>query len=273
MTLHAASRESLVAAEARLDQVLVDSATDPAVVGEQLYAFVELLAREIPLRRAVADASSEAEARTQLVRRVLLGKVADATLHVLDEVVVNRWSSPRELLDGVQTLAGVALLVRAERDGTLGTVEDELFRTGRLVAANADLERALADHAAPAESKRTLVRTLFEGKANPVTVILVENVVTLMRGRGLLFNLDELAGQAATRRERSVAHVISASELSEEQQQQLTERLQRIYSRPMALHVEVDPTVGGGLIVKVGDEVIDGSSAGHLDSLRRRLAS
>jgi F-type H+-transporting ATPase subunit delta len=36
--------------------------------------------------------------------------------------------------------------------------------------------------------------------------------------------------------------------------------------------VEVDPALTGGLVVQVGDEVIDGSVAGRLDALRRRLA-
>ncbi|MBY8854062.1 F0F1 ATP synthase subunit delta, partial [Saccharothrix sp. MB29] len=43
-------------------------------------------------------------------------------------------------------------------------------------------------------------------------------------------------------------------------------------SRPIALHVEVDPALRGGLIVKIGDEVIDGSVAGRLAALRRDIA-
>ncbi|TCP54817.1 ATP synthase F1 subcomplex delta subunit [Tamaricihabitans halophyticus] len=271
-TLRAASREALEAAQGRLDEVLAEQATEPAALGAELYAVVELLSTEIPLRRAVADASSDAASRTRLVRQLLSDKVAESTLQVLDEVVVNRWSSPRELLDGIELLAGSALLARAERDGTLDTVEDELFRAGRLIAGNVELERALSDHAAPAAAKRELIRRLFADKVNTVTVTLLENVITLMRGRGVVFNLDELAERAAVRRQRSVAHVISARALSEEQQRQLAERLQGIYARPIALHVEIDPAIGGGLIVKVGDEVIDGSAAGQLDALRRQLA-
>src|SRR5690606_9956060 len=77
---------------------------------------------------------------------------------------------------------------------------------------------------------------------------------------------------SAKRRERSVAHVRSAFPLSEEQQQRLVRTLQRIYSRPIALHLEVDPEVGGGLFIRVGDEVIDGSIRGRLEALRRDLA-
>ena len=69
--------------------------------------------------------------------------MSDATLQVLVAVVTARWSSPRELVDGIESLARTTLLVRAERDGQLDSVEDELFRLGRIVAGTHDLERLL----------------------------------------------------------------------------------------------------------------------------------
>jgi F-type H+-transporting ATPase subunit delta len=85
--------------------------------------------------------------------------------------------------------------------------------------------------------------------------------------------LAELADLAAKRRQRSVAHVRSAVALTAEQVDRLTATLTTIYSRPIALHVEVDPALAGGLTIKIGDEIIDGSIAGRLAALRRNLAS
>ena len=48
--------------------------------------------------------------------------------------------------------------------------------------------------------------------------------------------------------------------------------LGRIYGRTIGLQVTVDPSVLGGLIVQVGDEVIDGSIAHRLEAAERRLA-
>jgi F-type H+-transporting ATPase subunit delta len=66
--------------------------------------------------------------------------------------------------------------------------------------------------------------------------------------------------------------VVAPAPLSEQQEARLAATLQRIYERPIALHVEVDPEIQGGLVIKVGDEVIDGSATGRIDELRRRLA-
>jgi F-type H+-transporting ATPase subunit delta len=269
--LHAASREALASAELKLLDV-AESGADLNRLGDDLFAVVGLLTRENPLRRALSDPSSEPERREQLLRSLLDGKVSGQALDVLRIVVTSRWSSPRELVDGVESLARTALLVSAERAGKLDTVEDELFRLGRIVAANGELERVFSDQVAPVDGKLQLLTNLVDGKVDPVTAKLAGELVAYPRGRRAVPGFEELAELAAKRRERSVAHVISVAPLPAQQQERLSATLQRIYSRPIALHLEVDPSIVGGLIIKVGDEVIDGSVAGRLDDLRRRLA-
>jgi F-type H+-transporting ATPase subunit delta len=272
MTLHAASRESLALAEERLGEVLGEAGTDPATVGDELLSVVNLLAREIGVRRALSDGAAEPAARKALFRSLLGGKVSEPTLLVLDATAENRWSSPRELVDGIEALGRSALLSSAEKTGKLDIVENQLFQVARIVAAEPEFERALSDEAAPLEAKRSLVRGLFADKVDLVTEALVEQVVVRHGGRGVGAGLDELVELTAQRRERSVAHVTSASELSAEQQAQLAEKLRRIYGRQLAVHVEIDGSLGGGLVVRVGDEIIDGSTAGRIDALRRQFA-
>ncbi|MCR3753529.1 ATP synthase F1 subcomplex delta subunit [Lentzea californiensis] len=275
MTLHAASREALAAAELRLLE-LADATTstaDLAKLGEELFAVLDVLIGQRSLRGALADASSEAAGREQLVRGLFAGKVGEATLQILVAVVTARWSSPRELVDGVESLARTTLLVRAERDGQLDSTEDELFRLGRIVAGSNELELLLADPAGDVSGKVALVDSLIQGKVSPVTKTLVDQLVRNPRGVRVADGLSELADLAAKRRQRSVAHVRSAVALTAEQVDRLTATLTTIYSRPIALHVEVDSSLGGGLTIKIGDEIIDGSVAGRLAALRRNLAS
>ncbi|MFC7617186.1 F0F1 ATP synthase subunit delta [Actinokineospora soli] len=271
MALQAASREALAAVELRLLDTLEGAATDD--LGEQLFAVVGLLDREIGLRRALADHSTDPASRERLVRDLLGGKIGAGALDVVAAAVAARWSSPRELVDGLEALGTTALLVRAERAGRLDAVEDELFRLGRIIADQTELEQVLSDRTAAKEGKLALVRGLIEAKTDATTVALVENLVGQPRGRGVVSGLEALAAEAAKRRERSVAHVVSAAPLTAAQQEQLSATLQRIYARPIALHLEIDETLRGGMVVRVGDEVIDGSVAGRLDALRRRFAA
>lgn len=273
MTLHAASRDALAAAELRLLEV-VDGTLDSqglARLADELFATVGLLSGQPSLRRALADSSSDPAGREQLLRGLLDGKVAEPTLQVLATIVTARWSSPRELVDGVESLARTTSLAGAERDGRLDAVEDELFRLGRIVAGSHELERLLADPAGPTDGKLALIDTLVSGKVEPVTKTMVTQLVRVPRGLGVVDGLGQLAALAAKRRERSVAHIRAAVALTSAQQDRLAATLTRIYSRPIALHVEVDASLEGGLLIKIGDEVIDGSVAGRLAALRRDL--
>ena len=271
--MNAASRDALAATELQLLQA-TDGAKPEEIteLADQLFAVAGLLTRESGLRRALADISAEPQAREELARNLLADRLGPRALPVVVEAVRARWSGPQDLVAGLERMARVALLVQAERAGRLDAVEDELFRLGRIIGGQVDLDRLLSDPTGNAEGKLAVIDQLVSGKVEPITASLVRQLVSQPHGRRVSEGLEELAALSAKRRERSVAHVCSAFPLSEEQQQRLVRTLQRIYSRPIALHLEVDPEVGGGLFIRVGDEVIDGSIRGRLEALRRDLA-
>ena len=263
--MHATSRDALAAVR---EQVAPESAAE---VGTELFSVVTLLDSERGLRRTLADGSTDPESRAGLVGRLFAGKVSDATVEVLTVAVRQQWSSARDLVDSLELLGREALLRAAERDGQLDAVEDELFRLGRIVAASPSLERTLADRTAAPGRRTTLVDRLLAGKVTETTSALVRQVVERLREEPA-DAFDALSTLAARQREQSVAHVRSAVELSQAQLERLTRTLSTTYGRTVTVHVEVDRSLTGGLVVQVGDEVIDGSVAGRLDALRRRFA-
>jgi F-type H+-transporting ATPase subunit delta len=161
----------------------------------------------------------------------------------------------------------------AERDGTLDDLEDALFRFGRIVAAQPRLRSVLTDTAVPAQQKVELVRSLLDGKVTPETERLVTQLVASPRGRTLEQGLEEYARYVAERRQRLVALVRTAVPLTDEQKGRLAVILRRIYGFEVHLNVEIASEVGGGISVRVGDEIIDGTIANRLDGARRHLAS
>ena len=68
-----------------------------------------------------------------------------------------------------------------------------------------------------------------------------------------------------------MAQVRAAAELSDAQNERLTELLTRIYDRPVSIQLDVNPELLGGLTIAVGDEVIDGSLASKLAAAETRL--
>ncbi|MDR7301140.1 F0F1 ATP synthase subunit delta [Haloactinomyces albus] len=271
--VNAASRDALAATELQLLQA-TDGAGPAEITGlaDELFNVAALLGDESTLRRALADASTAPESRQNLVRELLAERLGARALPVVVEAVGSRWSNPSDLVRGLERLARTALLVQAERAGRLDAVEDELFRLGRIIGAQPELESLLSDPTADPDGKAATVDQLIDGKVESVTQSLVRQLVSRSHGQHVSEGLEELAELSARRRERSVAHVRSAMVLTDAQQQRLAATLQRIYSRPIAIHLEVDPELGGGLVIRIGDEVIDGSTAGRLQALRRDLA-
>jgi F-type H+-transporting ATPase subunit delta len=191
---------------------------------------------------------------------------------VVEAIARQRWSRPLDLVEATETLAVEAALEAAEARRELDSVEDELFRFGRIIAGDDALLRILGDRTAPREGKSALLDRLLADKVSPVTERLVRNSLTSSHIHNPENTIERLSEVAARRRGQSVAHVVSAVPLSSAQERRLTGMLERLYGRTMGLQVQVDPALLGGLVVRVGDEVIDGSIAHRLEAAGRRLA-
>ena len=85
--------------------------------------------------------------------------------------------------------------------------------------------------------------------------------------------VEQMSAMAAVRQDRLVAVVTSAVPLTDEQKSRLADALSRIQGKQVLINVVVDPSVVGGIQVRVGDEVIDGTLANRLEQARRRLTS
>ena len=269
--MRGASRASLAEAKERLTAVLADGA-DPGQLGDELFAVTGLLDVEAGLRRVLSDPTRDARAKAGLARTLLEGKIAPATLGLVSALVGEPWAEPGDLPDATEQLGVLAIDEVASRAGQLDDVEDELFRFGRVVNAEPDLRFALSSPFIPADRKRRLLDSLLADKVTAPTLRLVTQAAVQGRGRSLDASLDEYSRLTAERRERLVAEVHVATPLTAQQRRRLAAALAASYGRDVHLNVVLDPQVVGGVSVRIGDEIIDGSLASRLAELRRRLA-
>ena len=271
---HIASRQALDTVTTRLlTQAATLDDSGLGALGADLAGVAGLLRREVQLRRTLSETTTSADIRAGLLARILSGRIGQQATALVDYTVRQHWVTGRDLVDGFERLSRTALFLRAERAGELDEVEEQLFRFGRIVDANPELSSLLDDPAQPGDARAALVRRLLNGRANSLTVELLVGLAKDPAGRSFSFGIRELVEQAAQRKDKIVAVVTSAFELNVEERNRLVAALGRIYGRPVAVHQEVQPSLVGGLRIRVGDEVIDGSVAGRLDQLRSSLAS
>jgi F-type H+-transporting ATPase subunit delta len=273
--MQAASREALAGVRAQVNSVLGRFSRTEGLTGlaEELYAVANLLTAQPRLRRRLADPAAEREQRTGLAEALLGGKISASALSIFTTAVGARWSAAWDLVDAIETSGDDVLLAAAERDESIATVEDELFRLERILDNESSLTTLLDEATVDSHRRGDLIEQVLRGKANPVTVALVRHAVATQRKRSILLALDDLIEAAGARRERSVARVISAVDLTDEQMSALGDRLTQLYGRRIEVRYAVDPAIRGGLVVRVGDEVIDGSLASRLNEIRSAFAS
>jgi ATP synthase F1 delta subunit len=190
---------------------------------------------------------------------------------VLKTAASQRWSSTSDLVFGIQHVASLALLVRAEREDQIEDVEDQLFRFSRILDSEPRLVTLLSDYTTPLDGRISLLNNVLARRASKNTADLLRQTVELLHGERADESIRDLANLAVSRRGEVVAQVRAAGELSDDQTTRLTELLTRIYGHPVSVQLDVDPALIGGLTITVGDEVIDGSLASKLASAETHL--
>ena len=273
--MKAASREAEKNVAQQLDELIRNSdnpVATAAQVGTELFLIVDQLDANRSLRVAVADNSLEASQREGIISEVFGDKVAEPTKQIIAAAASQEWSTPREFRAGLVSLGRRALLRGAEQQGQLEQAEEELYQLSTLLESQTELTQLLADRTATTAQKRGLFASVIYGKVTMFTEALALQVI----GRPEHNPVDDLAALAALVAElrgKTVARVVTAEGLSSSQRDALASKLENIYGREMAIHSEVDPSLLGGMIIRVGDEEIDGSTRGKLERLRTDLAA
>jgi len=162
-----------------------------------------------------------------------------------------------------------ALFGVARAEGTLGEVEDELFRFSQTLQGSDELRDALTNPGIPVARRQQIVEDLLGGKASSTTTALVSMVVGTGRARELPDIIRQLVEMSAAEAQKAVAEVRSAIPLTDDQVERLAKALGEATGRSVTVKVVVDPDVLGGIVAQVGDTVIDGSVRSRLDRLRK----
>jgi len=267
-----------------------------AAVVDELSAFVRTLIDHDRLRHVLVDPGVSVVLRHSVVRELLEGRATDETTTLLG-------FSVRAVPAGELPIA-VAELIElaedpAERDqppgGAHGTndrlrgyaervleqlgdaaavdeLEDELFRLARVVEHNGPLRAALSDPSAPVAVRVAILTELLASRASDAAVRLATFVIRAGRVRNLVGTYEWLVGLCAEERGRRVAEVRTPVELDDAERTRLADALGRLTNRTVEVRTLIDASVIGGILVAVGDLVLDGSVRLRVERLRDALA-
>lgn len=257
------------AARASLD-ASADAIASDARAADELFAVVDLLESQHTLRRSLSDPSGSPEERAALAKRLFGSRISAPASAVLDLVVRAAWPSGRRLVEAVERQGVRALLRGAKASGELARVQAEIHTVATTVTSNPELSDALRNRAYPLESRRELLARLTAGKVSPTTTVLLRRAAAA-RLRTVPLTIDSYLEMAAGLGNERVAKVTVARPLDEARLERLRRALVAQVGGPVAMQVQVDPSVIGGVNVQLGDDVIESTVAGRLEDARRLL--
>jgi F-type H+-transporting ATPase subunit delta len=160
----------------------------------------------------------------------------------------------------------------AQRDGTVEMWRSELDAAGE-IAADDQVGRMLGNPAVALETRIEMAESIF-GKTVSKPVL---NLIGLMLRRGRIEQLPRVAAEYRrldnARQGITLATATSAAPLSPDEVQALTARMEELTGGRVELDLRTDPSLLGGLVVRIGDRLIDGSVRGRLERLRNQLVS
>jgi F-type H+-transporting ATPase subunit delta len=274
-----------------------------ADAGVQLHSVADLVEGNGDLLLAVNDGSVPVASRRAVLDALLAGKVRPEVVRLVHqavtvvpagEVVTSfRWMGTRfehlatrsaataaepfdeEILGRMGSRNRVSGYAAAVFEGLtvadLEEIEDQLFRFARTVEADRPLRHALGDRDLPVVVRQDVIGRLLDGKALPATARLARYAARGGRARDIVATLDTLVDDAAKARGWRVAKVQAASAVDEAQQQHLSEALAVLTGNPVDLLVTVEPALLGGVVVQVGDLLVDSSTRHRLDELKQSV--
>ena len=166
---------------------------------------------------------------------------------------------------------GQAIFELAQEQGEAGQWGQDVATVGEAFA-DPDFNALLKHAGVSAEDKRGAVDTVLGG-VDPM----VRNMVNLLVARGLVDAIPEACEEFAElldRQEgRQRVEVTTAVALEPAEIERITNFISGLIGREVVVTARVDEEILGGLVIQIGDRLLDGSARARLDGLRQRLSA
>jgi len=166
-----------------------------------------------------------------------------------------------------------ALFEFAQEQKLLPEVHADLQHIRELIETSPEFDRLLTNPLITESEKSRMIRPIFEGKINTITVNFLELLSEKRRLEYLSDVIDSFEHFLLEYENKVKGEVISAIPLSDDQMNAIKTHVEGLIGKNLLLQEKVDKQLLGGFVVRVQDMVIDNSIRAQLEKLRERLAS
>lgn len=165
----------------------------------------------------------------------------------------------------------LALYQVGEEKGKVEEYLRDLREICDLVYNNSEFYEVIKHPQISTAKKKSTFVNIFKGKIDEELLSFLLLLIEKDRILYLREKLNEMEKIHLERNNTLIAKVKSVIPLTEEQRNKLTENLQNKYDKKVVLQEEIDKSIIGGLYVRVGNDVIDGTVKSKLDEMKARM--
>lgn len=166
-----------------------------------------------------------------------------------------------------------SLLDLSIEQNKLEEIKKDMDFVMEVIASSRDLRVLLKSPIVSADKKEAIITALFDGKVNELTL----KFINIILSKGRESQLDGIAHGFLNlyRINKGIeeAVITSAVQLSDAQRNEIREKLKGLTGHSIEITETIDPSIIGGVKIRVGDRQYNGSIAYQLDQLKRQFES
>jgi F-type H+-transporting ATPase subunit delta len=172
-------------------------------------------------------------------------------------------------ISGLAERYAAALFELADERHALDEAAGDLRELRAMLGASADLGRLVRSPVlSRADQGKAMAALAENAKLSKLTADFIAIVARNRRLFAVPAIIEAYLAKLAERRGEVTAEITAAQSLTDAQQGALTEQLRRVVGSRVAIDVRVDPSLLGGMVVKIGSRMVDGSIKGQLQRLQ-----
>ncbi|MFW5980411.1 MAG: ATP synthase F1 subunit delta [Halanaerobiaceae bacterium] len=164
-----------------------------------------------------------------------------------------------------------ALYELGQNNNNLIKIKDELNEVWQIIEENVKLKNVLFHQRILRDEKKEVLEKLFADKISRVMLNFLKLLIDKRRIYYLEFIINEFNQKVNQAREILQIKVISAIPLNDQLFNKLSSKLDQILDYQIVLEQTQDPSILGGLKLKINNKIIDGSIKTRLENLNERL--
>lgn len=172
----------------------------------------------------------------------------------------------------VSKVYGDALFEAAREAGRMDDMYEEVLGLQKLLQANEELQKMMENPKVIREDKENVIETVFRGRISDEIVELMKLMIAKGRYSNIESVFDYFIGLVKEEKKIGIAYVTTAVELTDGQKDEIVRRLlETTRYESFEMNYAVDASLIGGMVIRIGDRVVDSSIKTKLYELSKSL--